>query len=501
MLAVRLTAISPKEFKMSQDNVVPLHPALTSGRVIAIAHRVKAKVKDGEAIEAVPTKVMIVNEGKSVNYDLADERAELDFVFGLFPVKWQAFDYDNPDHAEAIAKLASHHVLWKKAGDADSQFLADLPGRLIKREKSGKKEEVFLISKFATQFEGLTAGDTALMVLGGSGDALAYALSRRGEMIDANLYRLSGHALKTARGDKPSDQAERDQSELETLVSFWATAPKSFNLCDAADRQRIRVDICYSAFKEAQAARMACAARLRQQTIGRVFMSDDGLYPEGQIDLWFKQTKGNDVLLDSFITAETRAKAALEKAVQACRVWSVFEPIVGVGPSIAGALIASIGDVRRFANEKMDESKLVAFCGLHALKPDGTKFQPGDTPLGGIMARRRVGQLSNWKPQAKQALYSLGDQFNRRPETPWGKKLLENKASLRITHPEVVLSEKGKKRYTDGHIHKMAIWKTLRQFLRFLCAEWNELESPGWKAKRFELLRVRFEQRQALKAA
>jgi hypothetical protein len=42
-----------------------------------------------------------------------------------------------------------------------------------------------------------------------------------------------------------------------------------------------------------------------------------------------------------------------------------------------------------------------------------------------------------------------------------------------------VENEEGKKRYTDGHIHKMALWRTATQFVRWLFRQWWALERQG----------------------
>ena len=106
------------------------------------------------------------------------------------------------------------------------------------------------------------------------------------------------------------------------------------------------------------------------------------------------------------------------------------------------------------------------------------EVSPGDTRMGGdsIFPRRRRGQLSNWNQFAKQAFFlwvtsSIG---GRRL---LGRKLRQNKIILRQQYPEVVVTEQGKKRYTDGHIHKLATWKTIRQFARWLYRAWTNLEN------------------------
>lgn len=430
---------------MSNDNVAVLFKA--SVRVVAIAHRVKARKVGDEVAEALPTRVLIVEgDGELKTYlDLKDEADELAFVTGQYVTEWRT-------------------------------------------EGEGEEKK-----KVPVAFEGLRAGDTVLMTLGGSGDPLAYAVSRQGERVGFKLYRMPPWALKALRGEKPAKQKERDVSELTTLVLAWQAKTAPFYQCDVADRERIAVGVAYQAFKHAQLARMGQASRVRQSAIGRVFMGPDGLYEEGVPKLrllllkffeglgqLFPSHSKQVAALEVLMKAEDAAVRELEQAVKASRQWKLFEPVLGIGPSIAGALIASIGDVRKFETE----AKLWAFCGLHTLKADLTKFQPGEKPIGGIMARWRKGQKSGWSPQSRQALYLLADQFNRRPDSPWGQKLRENKAKYREKYPEAVKNEAGKLRYNDGHIHKMALWKTLRQFTRWLYREWTRLENdPSYAVK------------------
>jgi hypothetical protein len=95
---------------------------------------------------------------------------------------------------------------------------------------------------------------------------------------------------------------------------------------------------------------------------------------------------------------------------------------------------------------------------------------------GGKFVRRRAGTVCNYSPTLHQALYQLGGQFNRNPTSLWGLKLLEYKEKFREKHPEVIVDEAGKKRYTKGHIHKMAYWRTLSKFVEWLHREWTRLE-------------------------
>jgi hypothetical protein len=283
--------------------------------------------------------------------------------------------------------------------------------------------------------------------------------------------RFSGHAVKAKAVEIGGECAQND-----VLLALWETVSDRFYAIDEPELSRIAIREAYENRREAQLARMGCAQRLLQREIGKVFIGGN-LAREIALEDSFESIRANNPILAALVKEEVEATRLLEKAVKGSRAWQVFEPIPGVGPAIAGALIASIGDIRRFETYQ----KLFAFAGLHPLTREGGKFGKGDVRTSGdaIFPRRRRGQLSNWNQFAKQALFLLGDQFNRqvKKNTYWGWKLRQNKIALRITHPEVVITEQGKKRYTDGHIQKLAVWKTIRQFVRWLHRAWTNLEN------------------------
>lgn len=418
-------------------------------RIIAVKHRVKATAEK----EAHPTLVSIVSESGVKHIELATEQDELDFVNGEYPTSYRAWVI----YQDKLQDFKPWQVKWK--GKGEDRVVHQVPAT----------------------FEGLRNDDTVLMQLGGSGDRLASAMARTLMPIGGMVCRVPPHVTKSRKG-------ERDVSDINIILELWEQDSDAFYIIDEPELRRIAVREAYENRREAQLARMGCQQRLLQREIGRVFIG--GLLKrEIALEDSFEGLRANSPILDALIKEEVEATKLLEKAVKASRPWALFEPIEGVGPAIAGALIASIGDVKRFATYQ----KLMAFSGLHPLSKDGKKFGKGDARASddSIFPRRRRGQLSNWNQQAKQALYLLGDQFNRRPDSYWGTKLYANKVSLRIAHPEVVMvpdkDGKLKKRYTDGHIHKMAIWKTLRQFVRWLYRAWTNLENgkpvtqPKWK--------------------
>lgn len=414
-----------------------------SSRIIAVKHRVKQTANS----EAHPTLVTIVTGSEVRNIELATEQEELDFVNGEYPTSYRAWVVLE----DKLQDFKPWHVKWK--GKGEDRIVHQVPAT----------------------YEGLRKDDTVLMQLGGSGDRLASAMART-LMPTGMVCRVPPHVTKARKGD-------RDVSDSDVLLELWEQDSDSFYIIDEPELRRIAVREAYENRREAQLARMGCQQRLLQREIGKIFVGGV-LKREIALEDSFESLRANSPILDALKKEEDEATKLLERAVKASRPWMLFEPIEGVGPAIAGALIASIGDVKRFATYQ----KLMAFSGLHPLTRDGKKFGKGEAREAGdsIFPRRRRNQLSNWNQPAKQALYLLGDQFNRRPGSYWGAKLKANKANLRIAHPEIVI-EDGKKRYTDGHIHKMAIWKTLRQFVRWLWRAWTNLENgkpvvqPKWK--------------------
>jgi transposase len=381
-------------------------------RTIGIRHRVK-RTADGEAR---PTMVAICDDEWSTRViELEDDDAELDFLLGRFPIEFGA-----ASEVEA-AKAIPHHV--RRRGE---------------------------VVKIPSVYDGLKKGDTVLMALGGSGDRFAAALSRRGEEIGAEVFRIPPFSLKNFRGEQLKDD------DHQTLIEIWRAHPGHFTRMVRRDRDLVRVREALSARQEAQRARIACEQRLRQQLIGRVFLSEDGKYPEGTIEAAYDAAKASDKIFENLSAIEAKLERELRKTVHATYAWKVFGSVEGCGEVLAAKIIARVGDVRRFATE----AKFKAYCGVHLTS-------------SGEFPRRRRGELAKWT-DARQAFYLLADQWNRRPESEWGKKLIAWKLHFKEKHPES-LSEDGKKRYTKGHIHRMALWRTMTKFAKWLYREWSRV--------------------------
>lgn len=391
------------------------------GRFIGVRHRVK-KTAEGEAR---PTMLAIKDGATVTTLTFDDDTSELDFVLGRFPISYRPLAEE-----EEVKSFFPHHIKVSKRDDSE-------------------------IVRVPDKFDGLNAGDIVAMILGGSGDRFAFALSRRAEEISAKVLRITPFIFKEQRNgtDKEDDHL--------TLANLAANKPDLFYSVDPRDRDLIMVRETYRARQDVQKARKGCEQRLRQRFIGQVFLSPDGKYPEGAIEDAFDKEKANDVTLSNLVREEVRREVELKNAVHRLQIWNeLLVSVEGCGEIIAAGIITAIGDIRRFETD----AKLKAYCGVHVL-PDGR------------FPRRRTGAVANWQNEARQALYQLSDQFVRRPNSFWGLKYRKYKANLRERHPEAVVSENGKKRFTDGHIHKTAKWRAISRFVEWLHREWTRLEA------------------------
>lgn len=486
-------------------------------RVIGIQHRVKRNA-DGEAR---PTQVAFSIGGHITKLELRTEQDELDFVTRNLPIRWR-----KPAEEEDVSGIPFRHLRTTKVA-ADQ--VADHPsGLILKLDKQD-----YVVTGVPEAYEGLQSGDSVAMVLGGSGDLLAYALAVQGEQIGAKVYRIAPFKFKAARGssNKEDDAALLADHLLTNESDFYLFSPRDRGLVKLIQSQRAR--------EEAMKARVACEQRLRQNYIGNAML---GIYPQGDIEKEFAAAKANDTILSGLLAEESMRDRELAKAANALDVYcEVFDPITGMGPAIAARIIAAVGDVRRFwvlpdetemarlhdaskeiqqqyydpivpevkaqftpemtiwdklnvakqhynrkgntqavkaLQKAMDShhersklkkqarqksvAKFRAFCGVHVLD-------------NGTFPRRRNNEVANWNPLARQAFYLAGEQFVRRADSVWGQRYRALKARYRQKHPEPIVGANGAKKYTDGHIHKMAYWAAIGEFAEYVYDQWSKL--------------------------
>ena len=215
---------------------------LKQKRWIGIRHRVKMTA-DGKPS---PTEAYILDGDGGGKFEISDEQAELDFVFGIMPTRWH-----EAAPGEDLSQFKPHHV--KTRG-----------------KKGEEKKQV------PTSYEGLRTGDVIGMILGGSGDYLAFGAAIRAEKIGASVLRIPPIKLKRKRLAEKQDDSENDASLLANLVK---NEPSLFFPVYIKDKDQILCRILYRVRRDAMKDRIRCEQCLYQRTIGEVFCAPDGLYP------------------------------------------------------------------------------------------------------------------------------------------------------------------------------------------------------------------------------
>ncbi|TSC63783.1 MAG: hypothetical protein G01um1014106_396, partial [Parcubacteria group bacterium Gr01-1014_106] len=215
-------------------------------RTIGIRHRRK-RTAEGEAR---PTMVAIKDGEHIAVHELEDDTAELDFVRGIFPVAWRNVER-NGDQGESIAQYQQRHCRWRLVrADEDPAFFPP------HHRRQCDDERVQVITHVPTEFEGLADGDSVAMLMGGSGDRLAAALSRRGEEVNGLVYRIPPFTLEDHRGT-----ATKDDDQL-TLIRLLEERPQLFFQLRRRDRDLIQVTEAFRLRQDAMKARIACSLRL-----------------------------------------------------------------------------------------------------------------------------------------------------------------------------------------------------------------------------------------------
>jgi transposase len=409
---------------------------------------------------------IISGQKKPVVYQLETETDELDFLRGRFPTKYRLVQ-----DTEDLSQFVQHQIKWRPKKKEEAATVPENLVRLIK----GKK---MVAVKVPIAFDGIRTDDQVAMVLGGSGDRYAYAISKAG----FDLVRVAPDEFKARRieRDKKNDHLLLVNLVKDQIGLFQPMSPRDMELVKLRD--------AYFQRQDAMKARMAGGQRLRQRVIGRVFLADN--LPEGEVNdvlAEIEAAEATDPIFLALQKEENRREAELKKLVREFDVYkTLFEPIEGCGEMTAARLIVAVGDVRRFPTV----AAFKAFCGVHTLR--GKKGKDGklmtDDPCK-VFPRQRQGQVADWQPEARQAFYLLGEQFSYRPDSFGGQELRRWKEVMRERHPDKLCQKcgcpvsecsdpKGKEHksiYSDGHIHKMASWRTLTKFAERLYRDWRAL--------------------------
>jgi hypothetical protein len=485
-----------------------------SGRIVAVTHRVKLKADGAES----PTKVTIFDGKKRIQIKLKDQLDEIDFLNEKFPVEFRA-----PEDDEDVSGMVFRHLKSKLLKKRDLES-----GKINENHVVIVKKSSYLVKKVPTAYEGLRKGDTVLMILGGSGDGLASAISRLGKQIGYELYRVPPVVMKNLSDANP----KIDEQTL--LLKLWQEKPDEFHEMLPRDLNIIMVRELLRARTFTMKDRIACGQRIRSQLIS-MLLRELNLDLEGSLEQQFDERKANSSRYQSLVIEE---KALVKELLAACEKLDVyneiFEPVTGVGPLIGARIIGSIIDIQRFIvvpdekkmnelaqeisileaqgkfeeylenvtdrltpgdshyrrvqlvrtwlrkNGNIQESKLLdrslkLHGERHKLRQQAMrigigklkKFSGASPNADGTFPRSMKGQQTRWNRDIRQALFLCGDQFSRRPGSEWGQKLIANKVKEREKHPVIVCKTCSMKLYAE--------YSTTRKKVDLTYDEWTKL--------------------------
>lgn len=514
-------------------------------RYIGIRHRTKKTAKG----DARPTQVVIIDGDETTGIELETETDELDFVLDRYPTAWR-----NSGPEEDLSIFLTRHVLPVKGSDekkVPAAFEGLKAGDIVAMSLGGSGD------RFASALSrrGEKIGATVIRIP--PSDLKA---ARGEEPKDKDAEVLARLALENRALFYTTTARERQIIMVRESLQQMVDAMKARIACEQRLRQRLIGKIFCNPeglYPEGAIEDEFDAEKARDTILQALLKEEAGREKELK-----KALEGLDIYTELFQPVEgvgPRIAARLIAAIMDIRRFevkpdqSVLEDVnrrieialqegdyYADKPTVAALHdgdtafeekyngLERVGQVARWQRENgraekaaklqqaidaMKERHRLYRVALMRSKAKLRMFCGVAVDENGQFLRRRAGSVANWHPDARQALFILADQFNRRPQSYWGQRLLAYKEKLRTTHPVVicaacdapweecpeqnkpkgrrkevkpvateadaaepiVMKQRHVRRYTDGHIHKMALWRTVSKFLEWLCIEWMRL--------------------------
>lgn len=429
-------------------------------RIIGIRHQEKMNVEG----EQRPTQFFITEPGKEpVTIEFKDLSEELAWVMGRYAAEFR----EVTDRTEDITEHRRFAKFTKQKADDVTE--GRHPSQILVEE--GK---TLLVRQVPVAYDGVSPDDVYVGMMGGTGHMLAASLA-------AQLDRLQGpgKVMQVAPAyvvERYGIDRDRD-NDAEMLITMMAADPKNFHQMFAQDIKIARVKSKWSLRKAAQKARISHELRLRKIAIMEAYADPFAFFEGADLESATLRMIAGDEDMETLEADEGKATRDLDAAVKDTEVWQkLFAHVEGVGPAIAGGLIAVIGNLRRFPTPE----QLVSYCGVAVVTHDKHNNKLDRATI----QRRRSGEVANYSNDARRCLWNFADQCNKRPGSVWGTHLLKIKSELRAKHPEKIQERnaKGKLvwRYTDGHILKMARWRLMTDFVWMIWIQWKRIHKyPG----------------------
>ncbi|HUD20793.1 MAG TPA: hypothetical protein VMQ44_01850, partial [Candidatus Saccharimonadales bacterium] len=409
----------------------------SSGRIIGIRHRIKQTADN----ESRPTQLAIHVDGKVQLIDLKDEQAELDFVFSTLKsgdtvVSALGGSGDN------LAFVASRRLDELGGGvfRVPPHVLKDFRGDGDKDDDAKRLVELFTTQP--SRFYRVEAKDRNLIRVRELYRLLEATMKDR-IACEQRIRQLSnGQVFCSEEGGYPEGGLEKVFDELKANdAGFLALEAQEKGIEKRLKLALNELPIYTQVLSQVTGIGPRIAARVIS-VVGdvRLFtVTSDEAEMARLYDIYTPIEKQYYLpIFDDIESQFTDGMTIVEKLGVAIRRHRRLGHDEATGQLRLAIEAHKERSKLRYKARQRSQAKLRAFMGVHLVwDEDHQKW---------AFPRKRRGFRCNWSPTGRQAMYLVGDQFNRRPGTQWGDKLRANKANYRVIHPEPIV-EDGKKRY------------------------------------------------------
>jgi len=210
---------------------------------------------------------------------------------------------------------------------------------------------------------------------------------------------------------------------------------------------------------------------LRQLVEAKKVYQNERISFENQVSalkrLNIQENKNHKQVIELMKKIEKNITKEYGKIVKNIPIWNYWlDDIVGIAEDLCGQLIGRLGDISRY--QKV--SNLWSYCGL--------------APNQGL----KKGQNHNYNHELKNLMYVIADRLVRyKSRNKYGQLYDKFKEEIKQKYP---ISKKNdnengfKKNYTDMHIHRMALRKIEKEFLKDLWINWKKIEKDLMEKRR-----------------
>jgi len=499
------------------------------GRIIGIRHRVKQTAEG----EAHPTQVAIFTDGRWLTLNLPDEQAELDFINGRFPVA-----YRDVKATDDISGYVPRHLKLRelKKTDDRSVYPANLVIEQGKQHFVVHRVPVAFDGLRPNDTVVIPMGGSgdylayAISNIGRKKNIPLYRVPpavlkdfRADDDKDKDAQRVAELFIQDSAKFYFVRPRDRDLIQVRELFRSREEAMKARIACEQRlhstfigrtfcneeggfpegdieklfDSVKANDIIFQSLFSEEKLRNTELDKALRKLPVyNQVFAPIQGMGPLiaariisiiGDIRLFWEESEGAEKRMQELYAIYDPIERQYFQPIKS-EIKDRFKP----GDTIFDQLVVAREHYRARGNDeatrrlqtaidahkergelrrkawKLSKANFQAFLGVHLVQDEQKE--------NWVFPRKRRGARCNWNPTGRQALFLFGEQVNKMPDSKWGQRYRDNKVRLQEKHPEPVVDENGKKRYTKGHIHNMGRWRTLTQFAGWLFKEWTQLE-------------------------